>query len=154
MNAGKITDELFGTARELVGWIPGGLGHANVLASVIFAGMSGSASADAGGLGAIEIKAMRDHGYDDDFSAAVTAASSVIGPIFPPSIPLIIYGASASVSVSKLFMGGVIPALVMAVLMMVLIYIYAVKRGYERTAFNLRNLAWQFVHALPACITP
>ena len=99
MNAGKITDELFGTARELVGWIPGGLGHANVLASVIFAGMSGSASADAGGLGAIEIKAMRDHGYDDDFSAAVTAASSVIGPIFPPSIPLIIYGASASVSV-------------------------------------------------------
>lgn len=105
MNAGKITDELFGTARELVGWIPGGLGHANVLASVIFAGMSGSASADAGGLGAIEIKAMRDHGYDDDFSAAVTAASSVIGPIFPPSIPLIIYGASASVSVSKLFMG-------------------------------------------------
>ena len=113
MNAGKITDELFGTARELVGWIPGGLGHANVLASVIFAGMSGSASADAGGLGAIEIKAMRDHGYDDDFSAAVTAASSVIGPIFPPSIPLIIYGASASVSVSKLFMGGVIPALVM-----------------------------------------
>ena len=131
MNAGKITDELFGTARELVGWIPGGLGHANVLASVIFAGMSGSASADAGGLGAIEIKAMRDHGYDDDFSAAVTAASSVIGPIFPPSIPLI-----------------------MAVLMMVLIYIYAVKRGYERTAFNLRNLAWQFVHALPACITP
>ena len=154
MNAGKITDELFGTARELVGWIPGGLGHANVLASVIFAGMSGSASADAGGLGAIEIKAMRDHGYDDDFSAAVTAASSVIGPIFPPSIPLIIYGASASVSVSKLFMGGVIPALVMAVLMMVLIYIYAVKRGYERTAFNLRNLARQFVHALPACITP
>ena len=154
MNAGKITDELCGTARELVGWIPGGLGHANVLASVIFAGMSGSASADAGGLGAIEIKAMRDHGYDDDFSAAVTAASSVIGPIFPPSIPLIIYGASASVSVSKLFMGGVIPALVMAVLMMVLIYIYAVKRGYERTAFNLRNLARQFVHALPACITP
>ena len=150
MNAGKITDELFGTARELVGWIPGGLGHANVLASVIFAGMSGSASAAAGGLGAIEIKAMRDHGYDDDFSAAVTAASSVIGPIFPPSIPLIIYGASASVSVSKLFMGGVIPALVM----MVLIYIYAVKRGYERTAFNLRNLARQFVHALPACITP
>ena len=140
MNAGKITDELFGTARELVGWIPGGLGHANVLASVIFAGMSGSASADAGGLGAIEIKAMRDHGYDDDFSAAVTAASSVIGPIFPPSIPLIIYGASASVSVSKL--------------LMVLIYIYAVKRGYDRTAFNLRNLARQFVHALPACITP
>ena len=95
---------------------------------------------------------LRDHGYDDDFSAAVTAASSVIGPIFPPSIPLIIYGASASVSVSKLFMGGVIPALVMAVLMMVLIYIYAVKRGYERTAFNLRNLARQFVHALPPCL--
>ena len=169
MNAGKITDELFGTARELVGWIPGGLGHANVLASVIFAGMSGSASADAGGLGAIEIKAMRDHGYDDDFSAAVTAASSVIGPIFPPSIPLIIYGASASVSVSKnhcrltvnqfsdgrKYIGGnrcERPVTKKSTAQD--LNIYAVKRGYERTAFNLRNLARQFVHALPACITP
>lgn len=101
MNAGKITDKIFSFAKELVGWIPGGLGHANVVASIIFAGMSGSAAADAGGLGTIEMEAMTKNGYDEDFSGAVTAASSVIGPIFPPSIPLIIYGATASVSVAK-----------------------------------------------------
>ena len=113
MNAGKITDKIFSFAKELVGWIPGGLGHANIVASIIFAGMSGSAAADAGGLGTIEMEAMTKNGYDDDFSGAVTAASSVIGPIFPPSIPLIIYGATASVSVAKLFMGGVLPGLLM-----------------------------------------
>ena len=90
MNAGKITEKIFDACKELVGWIPGGLGHANVVASVIFAGMSGSAVADAGGLGAIEMEAMTKNGYDEEFSGAVTAASSVIGPIFPPSIPLII----------------------------------------------------------------
>ena len=108
MNAGKITEKIFDTAKELVGWIPGGLGHANVVASIIFAGMSGSAVADAGGLGAIEMEAMKKNGYDEDFAGAVTAASSVIGPIFPPSIPLIIYGSVASVSVDQLFMGGVV----------------------------------------------
>ena len=111
MNAGKITEKIFDTAKELVGWIPGGLGHANVVASIIFAGMSGSAVADAGGLGAIEMEAMKKNGYDEDFAGAVTAASSVIGPIFPPSIPLIIYGSVASVSVDQLFMGGVVPGL-------------------------------------------
>lgn len=116
MNAGKITEKIFDTAKELVGWIPGGLGHANVVASVIFAGMSGSAVADAGRLGAIEMEAMRKNGYDDDFASAVTASSPVIGPIFPPSIPLIIYGSVASVSVDKLFMGGVMPGLLMALL--------------------------------------
>lgn len=116
MNAGKITEKIFDTAKELVGWIPGGLDHANVVASVIFAGMSGSAVADAGGLGTIEMEAMRKNGYDDDFASAVTASSSVIGPIFPPSIPLIIYGSVASVSVYKLFMGGVMPGLLMALL--------------------------------------
>ena len=154
MNAGKITERIFDTARELVGWIPGGLGHANVVASVIFAGMSGSAVADAGGLGAIEMEAMRKNGYDDDFASAVTASSSVIGPIFPPSIPLIIYGSVASVSVDKLFMGGVMPGLLMAVLLMVLIYIYAVRRGYERHPFNLRALLRQFAGSILALITP
>lgn len=154
MNAGKITERIFDTARELVGWIPGGLGHANVVASVIFAGMSGSAVADAGGLGAIEMEAMRKNGYDDDFASAVTASSSVIGPIFPPSIPLIIYGSVASVSVDKLFMGGVMPGLLMAVLLMILIYIYAVRRGYERHPFNLRALLRQFAGSILALITP
>ena len=154
MNAGKITERIFDTARELVGWIPGGLGHANVVASVIFAGMSGSAVADAGGLGAIEMEAMRKNGYDDDFASAVTASSSVIGPIFPPSIPLIIYGSVASVSVDKLFMGGVMPGLLMAGLLMILIYIYAVRRGYERHPFNLRALLRQFAGSILALITP
>ena len=140
MNAGKITEKIFDTAKELVGWIPGGLGHANVVASIIFAGMSGSAVADAGGLGAIEMEAMKKNGYDEDFAGAVTAASSVIGPIFPPSIPLIIYGSVASVSVDQLFMGGVVPGLLMGVLLMVMVLYFAIVRRYERHPFRLRAL--------------
>ncbi len=132
MNSGGITTRIFDFANALVGRIPGGLGHANVFASIIFAGMSGSAVADAGGLGAIEIKAMRDKGFDDDFSAAVTAASSTIGPIIPPSIPMVVYGVAAEVSVGKLFMGGLIPGLLMGLACSVLVYYYAVKRKYPR----------------------
>ncbi|MCD8121700.1 MAG: TRAP transporter large permease [Clostridiales bacterium] len=154
MNAGKITDKIFSFARELVGWIPGGLGHANIVASIIFAGMSGSAAADAGGLGTIEMEAMTKNGYSDDFSGAVTAASSVIGPIFPPSIPLIIYGATASVSVAKLFMGGVVPGLLMGAALMVLVFIFAVKYDFERHPFNLGALFHKFVDSILSLITP
>ena len=154
MNAGSITEKIFNTARELVGWIPGGLGHANIIASVIFAGMSGSAVADAGGLGAIEMEAMKSNGYDEDFAGAVTAASSVIGPIFPPSIPLIIYGSVASVSVSKLFMGGVVPAVIMAVLLMVMVYYFAIRRKYERHPFSAKALWREFKGSILALITP
>lgn len=154
MNAGKITEKIFDTAKELVGWIPGGLAHANVVASIIFAGMSGSAVADAGGLGAIEMEAMKKNGYDEDFSGAITAASSVIGPIFPPSIPLIIYGSVASVSVSKLFMGGVVPGLLLGVTLMIMIYFFAKKRHYECHKFNLQALVHQFLHSILALITP
>ncbi|ADY13431.1 TRAP transporter large permease [Sphaerochaeta globosa] len=154
MNAGKITENIFDFAKRLVGWIPGGLGHANVVASLIFAGMSGSAAADAGGLGTIEMQAMTTNGYDEEFSAGITAASSVIGPIFPPSIPLIIYGSVASVSVSQLFMGGVVPGLLMAVALMVLVFIFAVRRKYERTAFNMRLLIKQFFASVLSIITP
>lgn len=154
MNAGKITEKLFDTAKELVGWIPGGLAHANVVASIIFAGMSGSAVADAGGLGAIEMEAMKTNGYDEDFSGAVTASSSVIGPIFPPSIPLIIYGSVASVSVDKLFMGGVVPGVLMGVLLMIMILAFAIARKYERTAFHLKKLIRQTIYSIPAIITP
>ena len=154
MNAGKITEKIFDTAQELVGWIPGGLGHANVVASIIFAGMSGSAVADAGGLGAIEMEAMKKNGYDEDFAGAVTAASSVIGPIFPPSIPLIIYGSVASVSVDQLFMGGVVPGLLMGVLLMVMVLYFAIVRRYERHPFRLRALIRQFLGSIPALITP
>ena len=154
MNEGKITTKIFDFAQSLVGWIPGGLGHANIVASIIFAGMSGSAAADAGGLGVIEMKAMRDNGYDDAFSAAVTSASSVIGPIFPPSIPLIIYGSVASVSVAKLFMGGVLPGLLMGLALMILVFIFAVKRGYERTPLRLKVLWESFKGSILSLITP
>ena len=154
MNSGKITEKIFNFAKEIVGWIPGGLGHANIVASVIFAGMSGSATADAGGLGTIEMEAMTKNGYDAEFSAGVTAASSVIGPIFPPSIPLIIYGATASVSVAKLFMGGVVPGLVMGAALMILVYIFAKIRKYECSPFNLRMLGKQFVSSILSLITP
>ncbi len=154
MNAGKITDKIFNFAKELVGWVPGGLAHANVVASIIFAGMSGSAVADAGGLVTIEMKAMTTNGYDKEFSGAVTAASSVIGPIFPPSIPLVIYGAIASVSVGRLFVGGVIPGLLLGLALMILIVFYAVKRKYERHPFNLGNLVRQFLGSILALFTP
>ena len=154
MNAGKITDKIFSFAKELVGWIPGGLGHANIVASIIFAGMSGSAAADAGGLGTIEMEAMTKNGYDEDFSGAVTAASSVIGPIFPPSIPLIIYGATASVSVAKLFMGGVLPGLLMGVALMVLVFLFAIKYKFERHPFRLAALVRQFFGSILSLITP
>ena len=154
MNAGKITDKIFSFAKELVGWIPGGLGHANVVASIIFAGMSGSAAADAGGLGTIEMEAMTKNGYDEDFSGAVTAASSVIGPIFPPSIPLIIYGATASVSVAKLFMGGVLPGLLMGVALMVLVFLFAIKYKFERHPFRMAALVRQFFGSILSLITP
>ncbi len=154
MNAGKITEKIFSFCKELVGWIPGGLGHANVVASIIFAGMSGSATADAGGLGTIEMEAMTTNGYTPKFSAAVTAASSVIGPIFPPSIPLIIYGATASVSVAKLFMAGVVPGLLMGVALMVLVFIFAVKYKFERHPFHFKKMIKQFCSSLLSLITP
>ena len=154
MNAGKITEYVFGVCKGLVGRFPGGLAHVNVLASLVFSGMTGSAVADAGGLGAIEMEAMKKNGYDEDFAGAVTAASSVIGPIFPPSIPLIIYGSVASVSVDQLFMGGVVPGLLMGVLLMVMVLYFAIVRRYERHPFRLRALIRQFLGSIPALITP
>ncbi len=130
MNAAEITDRIFNFARAIVGWVPGGLGHVNVGSSVIFAGMSGAAVADAGGLGAIEIKAMRNAGYDRGFAVGVTAASSTIGPIVPPSLPLIIYGVMAEVSIGALFAAGIVPGLLMAVALMAMVFWYAKRRNY------------------------
>lgn len=132
MNTGGITTKIFAFARALVGWLPGGLGHVNVGASVIFAGMSGAAVADAGGLGNVEIKAMREAGYDTDFSVGVTAASSTIGPIIPPSLPLVIYGVMAGVSIGELFAAGLIPGLLMALSLMIMVAWYAKRRNYPR----------------------
>lgn len=135
MNTGSITKKLFFFCMKVVGWLPGGLGHVNVLCSVIFAGMSGTAVSDAGGLGSIEIKAMNENGFDNDFSCCVTAASSTLGPIIPPSIPLVVYATVSGASVGALFMAGIIPGLVMAILMMVLVSAYAILRHYPRTKF-------------------
>ena len=155
MNNGGVTDQNFGFCKKAVGWIAGGLGHANVLASVIFAGMSGAAVADAGGLGAIEVKAMRDDGYDDEFAVAVTGASSIIGPIIPPSIPVVVYAVAASVSVGKLLIGGLIPGLVLALCMMVYIYFVSKKRHYPKHEFEgFPALGRSFVKSLPALLTP
>lgn len=132
MNSGEVTDRIFDFCGKLVGHVTGGLGHANILASVVFAGMSGAAIADAGGLGAIELKAMRDAGYDDDFSLAVTGASSLVGPIIPPSVPAVVYGTVASVSIGRLFMAGAVPGAIMAVAMCVMVYIISKKKGYRK----------------------
>ena len=132
INSGGITERIFTFARALVGWLPGGLGHVNVGASVIFAGMSGAAVADAGGLGNVEIKAMRDAGYDARFSVGVTAASSTIGPIIPPSLPLVIYGVMASASIGELFVAGIVPGLLMALSLMAMVAWQARRRRYPR----------------------
>ena len=118
MNTGSTTTRIFDFATALVGFTRGGLGHANVVASSIFATMSGTAVADAAGLGSIEIKAMKERGYDLGYSAGITAASSVIGPILPPSIALVVYGWLANVSIGALFMAGIVPGLLMALLLM------------------------------------
>ncbi len=130
MNTGGITNRIFNFANLIVGRIPGGMGHTNVVASIIFSGMSGSAVADTGGLGMIEMKAMTDKGYDKEFSAAVTCTSATIGPIIPPSIPLVVFGAMAEVSIGSLFIAGIIPGLLMGLSLMAMIYYISVKRKY------------------------
>ena len=147
MNEIGFSDRIFGFAEKGLGHIPGGLGHANVLASMIFAGMSGSAMADAGGLGAIEIKAMNDAGYDTGFSVAITAASSGIGPIIPPSINLVVWGFLASVSTVELFMAGLLPGILMGLCLMAYIYI-AVTRFHVAAPLTPRASFKEFLHAL------
>ncbi len=135
MNNGGITERIFDWANVHFGWIRGGLGHVNIVASVIFAGMSGSAIADIGGLGSIEIDGMTKRGFDLEFSTAITLASSTIGPIIPPSTPLIIYAVIANQSVAALFLGGIIPGLLMGISLMVMVYLFAVKRKYPVEPF-------------------
>lgn len=155
MNQGGITERIFDFASALMGWLHGGLGHVNVGASILFSGMSGAAVADAGGLGAIEIKAMRSRGYDADFSVGLTAASSTIGPIIPPSLPMIIYGVIAGVSIGQLFAAGIIPGLLMALALSIMVTIYARKRNYPRNGkLSLRRIALTFKRAFPSLLAP
>jgi len=155
MNTGEITDMIFRFANALVGRWKGGMGHVNVVASLIFSGMTGSAIADASGLGLMEIEAMRKHGYDDGFSCAITAASATIGPVFPPSIPMVFYALLSGSSVGALFLGGMVPGVLLAVALMAYVAYIAKKRNYptgERYPFKIFMV--QSLKALPALFTP
>lgn len=144
MNNGGVTERLFKFPLAFIGHVKGGLAYVNVFSSMLFAGMSGSAIADTAGLGKIEMDAMDDAGYDKEFSAAITAASSSIGPIIPPSNTLIVFAVAAEVSVSRLFMGGMIPGVLMGLVLCVYIWLYARRHSLpkgERTTWAQKGKA-------------
>ncbi|TDW25925.1 tripartite ATP-independent transporter DctM subunit [Rhizobium azibense] len=141
MNSAGVTGRIYSFAVALVGWMKGGLAQVNIIGSVIFSGMSGTALADAAGIGTIEIKAMKDHGYPVEAAVGVTAASATLGPIFPPSLPFVIYGMMANVSIGALFMAGILPGIVMTVLMMVTVAGFAYARSWGSDApFDVKQL--------------
>ena len=155
MNTGGITERLFGFVSLAVRPLKGGLGHANVVASTLFAGMSGSATADAVGLGTVEMKAMLSAGYEREFSAGITAASSLIGPIIPPSIALVAYGVSAEVSIGALFMAGIGPGLMLTFVFMAYVAALAHLRNFPSGAMApWRELAMGFRNALLPLLMP
>ncbi|MBP1933352.1 TRAP transporter large permease [Ammoniphilus resinae] len=154
MNRAGVTDRILAFATSLVGHIPGGLGHSNVVASIIFGGISGSAIADSAALGKIEIEAMTKQGYPKKFSAALTCASATIGPIFPPSIPMVIYGGIAGVSVGKLFLGGILPGLLIAACLMIMVYYFAIRKNYPREPFSLKRVKDDFLASFFPVMTP
>ena len=155
MNTGAVTELLFRFANTVVGRWKGGMGHVNVLASLIFSGMTGSAVADASGLGIMEIEAMRKSGYDDPFSCGITAASATIGPIFPPSIPMIFYSMLSGASVGALFMGGMVPGVLMAVFLMAYVAYISNRRNYPTgVSVGFRQFVRDTLYALPALLTP
>jgi tripartite ATP-independent transporter DctM subunit len=155
MNSAGITNRIYNFAVALAGWMRGGLAHVNIVGSVIFAGMSGTAIADAAGLGTIEVKAMKDHGYTTEFAVGVTAASATLGPIIPPSLPFVIYGMMANVSIGALFLGGIVPGVIMTLFMMGYVTYSARKYGMGRDQkFLWRTLGVTFLSALPALMTP
>lgn len=155
MNKSGITNRIFNFCNAFVGHFYGGLGYVNILASMIFAGMSGAATADAGGLGLIEIKSMREAGYDDDFTMGVTAASSTIGPIIPPSIPMVIYGALTNVSIGALFTGGIVPGLLMGLALSILVFFFSKKRKYPRNRkTSFKEKVVYFKDSFFALLTP
>ncbi|MEO1226386.1 MAG: TRAP transporter large permease [Pseudomonadota bacterium] len=155
MNAGGITKRIFAFADHLVGHVRGGLAHVNILSSLFFAGISGSAVADAAGLGRIEIRAMIDAGYSRPFSAAVTAASSCIGPIIPPSILMVLYGTMTDISIAALFLGGLIPGVLLGLFMMSYVWVVAKREQVKpRARPSLRAVLRSFVQNLLPLGTP
>ena len=155
MNESTITERLFNFADKLVGSLKGGLGHVNIVASIIFSGMTGSAIADASGLGLIEIKSMTDAGFDPEFSCAVTSASATIGPIIPPSIPMVIYSMISGASIGHLFIGGIVPGLFLGFSMMIYTAYISHKRNYPTgETFNLKKLGKSFLGGFFPLLTP
>jgi len=155
MNSSEVTDKIFDFARSLIGRKHGATGYVNIIASLIFAGMTGSAVADASGLGTLEIEQMKKEGYDTPFSCAITASTAVIGPIFPPSIPFVIYAMISGASVGKLFMGGMIPAIILCIVTGIYVYFVSKKRNYPIGAkVTFRQFVRSTVGAVPALLTP
>ena len=155
MNSGKVTNMIYGFCNAACGRMRGALGHVNILGSLIFAGMTGSAIADAAGLGKIEIESMTDAGYDKEFSCAITAASATVGPIFPPSIPLVIYAMLSGTSVGALFLGGMVPAILLTLALMLYVAIVSKKRNYPRgEKFAISQILKITLTAFPALLTP
>ena len=155
MNSGTVTEKVFRFASGLVGGVRGSLAQVNILASLIFSGMSGSALADASGLGLMELKAMREEGYEDGFTTAITAASSTIGPIFPPSIPMVFYSMLSGASVGMLFLGGMVPGIFMALALMIYVAVIAKRRNFPRSAkFTIHQFLVFTWGASAALITP
>jgi tripartite ATP-independent transporter DctM subunit len=155
MNSGKVTDMIYGFAHALCGRMRGALGHVNILGSLIFAGMTGSAIADAAGIGKIEIEAMTDAGYEPAFSCSLTASSATLGPTFPPSIPLVIYAMLSDTSVGALFLGGMAPAIILSIALMIYVAFIARKRNYPRgEKIQLQAFLLSTLKSLPALLTP
>lgn len=154
MNESEVTDKMFAFCNGLLGKLKGGTAQVNVLLSLIFSGMTGSAIADASGIGTMEIEQMKREGYDAPFSAAITAASATIGPIFPPSIPMIIYAMLSGASVGQLFIGGVVPGVMLAVVLAVYVGIISYKRNYPAGVIMTgREFGKATLKALPALLT-
>ena len=156
MNAGTITDRLLNFCVAAVGRFKGGLGHVNVVASLIFSGMSGSAVADAAGIGKIIIEMMtKDNRYSRGYAAAITAASATIGPIIPPSIPMVLYALVSKASIGSLFLAGILPGLIMGLVLMIMNYYMAGKRGFAmEDPIPLRELPRKTANAFPALLMP
>ncbi len=153
--AAQLTDKIVAFASAVIGWVRGGYAHASILTSMIFAGMVGSAVADAAGAGAIEVRAMRKAGYRPETAASITAAAATIGPIIPPSLPMVIYGVTADVSIGKLFLAGVIPGLLMGLALMVMVSLVARREGMARKAFvGFRMVGKTFLQGFFALMTP
>jgi len=155
MNEGSISNRLIGVSTALVGHVRGGLAHSNVLVSMIFAGISGSSQADTAGIGKVLIPAMKDQGYDDETAVGVTAASSTLGSIIPPSITMVVFAGIANVSTGGLFMSGLLPGILLGLAQMAVIVAYSKKKNFPKgERLPLAEIVRQFLGALPALITP